>query len=307
MLKINSMNSSFTLKAPAKINWSLYVLNKRDDGYHNILSLMHCIGLYDTLTFEHSDTLQLVADIDIPYHQNLVYKAAKRLMSYTGISKGAKIVLKKEIPSGSGLGGGSSDAAYTLIGLNKLWGLGLKDEELKEISAGLGSDVPFFFDCPIAIARGRGEILMPLEIGISYTLLLVKPLVSISTAWAYEKIGARVNRYGGQETDKNNMELTNMEDKFNNIKFIYEAIKAGDVSLLHAHIHNDFEEAVIEKYPVIDKLKKKLLCVGASMAIMSGSGSTVFGLFENRDRAVEASRHFSSYWNRVVLTAVNSE
>lgn len=298
------MNLSLTLKAPAKINWSLYVLNKRDDGYHNILSLMHCIGLYDTLTFEYSDALELVADIDVPYHRNLVYKAAERLMSYTGTSKGAKIVLKKEIPSGSGLGGGSSDAAYTLIGLNKLWGLGLREEKLKEIGACLGSDVPFFFDCPVAIAGGRGEILIPLEIGISYTLLLVKPLVAVSTAWAYEKIGARVE---GQDADKNNMELTNMEDKFNNIKLIYEAIKAGDVSLLHAHVHNDFEEAVIGKYPVIGGLKEKLLRAGASMAIMSGSGSTVFGLFEKRDRAVEASRHFSSYWNRVVETTVSSE
>ncbi len=290
-----------TLKAPAKINWSLYVLNKRDDGYHNILSLMHCIGLYDTLTFEHSDALELAADIDVPYHHNLVYKAAERLMSYTGTSKGAKIVLKKEIPSGSGLGGGSSDAAYTLIGLNKLWGLGLREEDLKEIGADLGSDVPFFFDCPVAIAEGRGEVLTPLEIGISYTLLLVKPSASVSTAWAYEKIRSRVKGQGSS------MELTKTGGKFNNIKFIYEAIKTGDVSLLHAHVHNDFEEAVIGKYPVIGGLKEKLLYAGASMAIMSGSGSTVFGLFESRAKAIEAAKLFSSYWNRVVETTVSSE
>ncbi len=296
----------FELRAPAKINWSLYVLNKRDDGYHDILSLMHCIGLYDTLTFEHSDTIELITDMDIPPHQNLVYKAAQSLQSHAGIKNGAKIVLKKEIPSGAGLGGGSSDAAYTLIGLNKLWGLGLKIDELKTIGSMLGSDVPFFFgnisanisNSPIAIAEGRGEILTPLKIDRSYTLLLIKPSISIPTAWAYEKLGSRVRGQGSKA------ELTKTGDKIDNINLIYNALKTGDISFLKARIHNDFEDAVIEEYPVIGSLKGKLLNAGASMAIMSGSGSTVFGLFEDRDKAVSASKQFSSHWNRVVETLI---
>ncbi len=292
-----TFRSSLVLKAPAKINWSLYVLNKREDGYHNILSLMQCVELYDTLTFEHSDVIEVITDMDILYSQNLVYKAALSLKSYAGIKNGAKIILKKEIPSGAGLGGGSSDAAYTLIGLNKLWGLRLKNDELKIIGSRLGSDVPFFFHCPMAIAEGRGEILNPLKIDKSYALLLIKPSVSISTAWAYENIGANYKAN----------ELTKTGHKDNNIKLIYDALKTGDISSLKSMIHNDFEEIIIEKYPVIGSLKQRLLDAGASAAIMSGSGSTVFGLFENMDKAVNASGQFSSHWNMIVLTAVNSE
>jgi 4-diphosphocytidyl-2-C-methyl-D-erythritol kinase len=296
-------HSSLVLKAPAKINWSLYVLNKRDDGYHDILSLMHCIGLYDTLAFEHSDTIELITDMDIPPQNNLVYKAAKSLQSHTGVKNGSRIVLKKEIPSGAGLGGGSSDAACTLIGLNKLWGLGLKDDELKTIGSMLGSDVPFFFGnmagYPMAIAEGRGEILTPLKIDISYTLLLIKPSISISTAWAYEKISSKLKV-------QNSKKLTKTVDKINNINLIYNALKAGDISFLKAGVHNDFEDAVIEEYPDVGSLKDKVLNAGASMAIMSGSGSAVFGLFEDRDKAVNASRQFSSHWNRVVETIISS-
>ncbi|MBI5212171.1 MAG: 4-(cytidine 5'-diphospho)-2-C-methyl-D-erythritol kinase [Nitrospirae bacterium] len=295
-------HSPVVLKAPAKINWSLYVLNKRDDGYHNIVSLMHCIGLYDMLTFEPSDTIELVSDMDLPDNQNLVYKAAVKLRSHAGTEMGARITLKKEIPSGAGLGGGSSDAAYTLIGLNKLWGIGLDAGELKDIGSGLGADVPFFFDCPIALAEGKGEILTPLSISVPYTLLVVKPSISVSTAWAYEKIGERlIGQVAGQ---KGPSELTKTRDKINNIKLIYDALKEGDTSFLKAKVHNDFEAVVKRKYPVIGFVKEELLNAGALLSIISGSGSAVFGLFEDRDKAVNVSSRFSSHWNRVVETLV---
>lgn len=298
-----------TLNAPAKINWSLYVLNKRDDGYHNIISLMHCIGLYDTLTFEPSDTIELVSDMDIPDNQNLVYKAALKLRSYAGTKMGAKIALKKEIPSGAGLGGGSSDAAYTLIGLNKLWGLGLNESELKGMGSGLGADVPFFFDCPIAVAEGKGEILTPLNISLPYTLLVVKPPISVSTAWAYEQIGARGKGQGAETTETGDdeqvaSELTKTGDKINNIKLIYGALKKGDTSFLKAKVHNDFECVIKQKHPVIGDVKEELLNAGAVLSIMSGSGSAVFGLFEDRDTAISVLSRFSSYWNRVVETLI---
>ena len=302
-------HSPLVLKAPAKINWSLYVLNKRDDGYHNIVSLMHCIGLYDMLTFEPSDTIELVSDMDLPDNQNLVYKAAVKLRSYAGTKMGARITLKKEIPQGAGLGGGSSDAAYTLIGLNKLWGLGLDAGELKDMGSGLGADVPFFFDCPIAVAEGKGEILTSLNISIPYTLLVVKPPISVSTAWAYEQIGARGKGQGAETTETGDdeqvaSELTKTGDKINNIKLIYGALKKGDTSFLKAKVHNDFEDAVKRKYPVIGFIKEELLDAGALLSIMSGSGSAVFGLFEDRDKAVNVSSRFSSHWNRVVETLV---
>jgi len=304
---------SFTLRAPAKINWTLYVLNKREDGYHNILSLMHCVNLYDTLIFEHASGIELIASMDIPIEQNLVYKAAVILKEYTGTKAGAKIVLKKEIPSGAGLGGGSSDAACALTGLNRLWRLGLPADELKTIGSRIGSDVPFFVNyysdtcCPLAVVESRGEALTPLKIDKSSTLLLVKPSISISTAWAYEKISLnRTPHFFQKVRGQDSKKLTKTRDKINNIKLIYNALKTGDMSFVNARIHNDFEGAVIEEYPVIGSLKEELLNVGASMAIMSGSGSTVFGLFDNRDKAVSASRKFSSYWNRVVETIISS-
>ena len=285
-----------TLKAPAKINWSLYVLDKRADNYHNILSLMQCIGLYDELTFCPSEQLEVVTDMDIPAEQNLVFKAAQLLQQKTPTKKGARIVLKKEIPSGAGLGGGSSDAACTLSGLSKLWDLGLDRSRLKAMGSTLGSDVPFFFDCPSAMAGGRGEILTPLDIVRPYTLLLVKPSISVSTAWAY----------GAREGAKRLLELTKTGDNVDNIKLIFEAINNSDLSILKSLVHNDFEDTVIQRYPVIGALKEGLLEAGAALALMSGSGSTVFGLFKDRPAAVRAAGRFSGHWSRVVETLTSA-
>ncbi len=284
-----------TLNAPAKINWSIYVLNKRNDGYHNILSLMQCIGLYDEISFDHADGIEIETDMDIPAGQNLVYKAARMLQSYAGSKKGAKIILKKNIPSGAGLGGGSSDAAFALKGLNKLWGFGFSDNELKSIGSRLGSDVPFFFECPIALAEGRGEMLTSLNIDVSYYLLLIKPAVSISTAWAYKNMASGI----GQNND---LQLTKIEDKINNIKFIYEALRLGDTVAIKTSIRNDFEGVIMKKYPEIMDLKDMLLGAGASAALMSGSGSVVYGVFLKKDDAVSASRHFTSYWHSIAET-----
>ncbi len=286
-------SSALVLKAPAKINWALYVLDKRNDGYHNILSLMQCIELYDTLIFEESDCVEVITDIKVPVKENLVYKAALLLNDRLGIKRGVRIRLYKEIPSGAGLGGGSSDAAYTLMGLNKFWDLRLSREELKLFGSEIGSDVPFFFHCPIGIVEGKGDIIKPLDINNRYTILLVKPSVSISTVWAY-----------GQLT-KREIELTNIVNKFNNIQLIYNTLKSGDISSIKSKAINDFEGLVISEYPVIGEIKERLLDAGALVAIMSGSGSTVFGLFEDMQKAVDASRHFLSYWNRVVLTSID--
>jgi len=285
-----------TLNPPAKINWSLYVLGKRDDGYHNILSLMQCVDLHDTITLGSSSALELYSDMTIPAEQNLVFKAALALRETVGTGQGARIVLKKKIPSGAGLGGGSSDAAYTLIGLNRLWGLKLETDVLKRIGCALGSDVPFFFDCPAALAQGRGEMLFPQHISGSRTLLLIKPGASIPTDWAYKTMA---DIRGTQSTVS---DLTNTEEKLNNIKLIVDVLNNGPLSLLRSLLHNDFERVVIEKHPVIGEIKERLLAAGASAALLSGSGSAVFGLFDNRESAYRASQLFLSFWNRVVHT-----
>jgi 4-diphosphocytidyl-2-C-methyl-D-erythritol kinase len=242
--------------------------------------------------------------MDLPVEQNLVFKAAQMLQRHAGIKKGARIKLEKDIPSGSGLGGGSSNAAYTLVGLNRLWGLGLSGDELKTIGSSLGSDVFFFFaniaGNPLAITEGRGEVLTPLKINIPFILLLVKPPLSVSTSWAYETIRSK-RQLQGVKT-----ELTKIEDKINNIQLIYKLLLTGETRLLGSIIYNDFEDIVIEKHPVIRILKDEILKAGASLSLMSGSGSTVFGIFEDKDRAIKASERLSSYWNRVVETGISS-
>ncbi len=282
-----------TVKAPAKINWSLFVLDKRGDGYHNILSLLHCIGLYDILEFELSDTLTLESDLDIPCERNLVYKAASLLKNYSGTEKGARIILRKEIPSGAGLGGGSSDAAYTLMALNDLWELDLGKAELKALGSSLGSDVPFFFDGPLAAAEGRGERLTSWPVAKSYVLLLVKADCSVSTSWAYGSL----DREG-----EGKMASAQIENKKNNIQLTYRALAAGDIYSIAGNTHNDFEKSVIRHYPVIGAVKERLLKNGAVMALMSGSGSTVFGLFNDEIAALNASGNFQSYFCKVVKT-----
>jgi len=285
-----------TLNPPAKINWSLYVLGKRDDGYHNIISLMQCVDLHDTITLGPSSALELYSDMKIPAEQNLVFKAALALREAVGTGLGARIHLKKEIPAGAGLGGGSSDAAYALIGLNRLWGLKLETDALKRIGVALGSDVPFFFDGPAALAQGRGEMLFPEYISGSRTLLLIKPGASIPTAWAYKAMADL------RATKSTISDLTNTEEKLNNIKLIVDVLNNGPLSLLRSLLQNDFERVAIEKHPVIGEIKERLLAAGASTALLSGSGSAVFGLFENRESACRASQLFLSFWNRVVNT-----
>jgi 4-diphosphocytidyl-2-C-methyl-D-erythritol kinase len=285
-----------TLSPPAKINWSLYVLGKRDDGYHNIISLMQCVDLHDTITLQPSAAIELHTDMKIPAEQNLVFKAALALREAVGTTLGARIHLKKDIPSGAGLGGGSSDAAYALIGLNRLWGLELETDTLRRIGASLGSDVPFFFDSPAALAQGRGEMLFPEHISRSLKLLLIKPEASIPTAWAYKVLA---DLRGPESTVSY---LTNTEEKLNNIKLIVEVLNNGPLSLLRSLLHNDFERVVIEKHPVIGEIKERLLAAGASAALLSGSGSAVFGLFEDKASADQASHLFLPFWNRVVST-----
>jgi 4-diphosphocytidyl-2-C-methyl-D-erythritol kinase len=286
--------NSLTLRAPAKINWFLKVTGKRDDGYHNIISLMQCISLYDDLILEHADTIEVVSDSDIPLDDNLVYKAASLLKKYTSYRKGAKIVLQKDIPLGAGLGGGSSNAAYTLSGLNMLWGLELNNEKLSSIGAEIGSDVPFFLNSPSAIVEGRGEKVSPIKLNSSMVLLLVKPPISVSTAWAYASF------------DKlNDSKLTK---KTIDIKLLCRAFKKQDFASLSTMLSNDLEKVIIERYPVVGEIKNRLLERGVVISAMSGSGPTVFGVFDNKDMAENAIEAMwpSVYggWYKVVETLI---
>jgi len=283
------------LRAPAKINWFLLVLSKREDGFHNIMSLMQCIRLYDDLIFEHADTIELESDLTIPVKDNLVHKAASLLKYYTSYRKGIKITLKKSIPIGAGLGGGSSDAAYTLSGLNLLWGLGLNNRDLSSIGAEIGSDVPFFLNSPVAIVEGRGERVSPLKIDSSIDILLVNPFISISSAWAYASFDKL--RMHGELAEP-------LTKKTVDIKLFCRAIEKKDFASLVTMLKNDLERSVKEKYPVVDKIKKSMLQNGAVISAMSGSGPTVFGIFESKDTAKKAARVMKPHWCRLVETII---
>jgi 4-diphosphocytidyl-2-C-methyl-D-erythritol kinase len=274
----------FSLRAPAKINWFLSVLGRRSDGYHDIVSPMQCVSLFDVLDFDESDRIELESEMDIPAEENLVYRAAALLREHASYKGGAKITLRKEIPSAAGLGGGSSDAAFTLIGLNRLWGLRKGREELMHLAAALGSDVPFFINGPFSLIEGRGEKVSTLAAESPVAVLLVNPGVPVSTAWAYGSHKAELTK------------------KSVDIKLFCQALDGRDFSSLRRMIFNDLERPVTGRYPVVARIKEMLVSHGAVISCMSGSGPTVFGVFLSERQALEAAAKMGEYWRRVVQT-----
>lgn len=289
-----SDNSSFVLKAPAKINWFLIVNGLRGDGYHEIISLMQMVSLYDEIRFEESEDIEIITDTDIPLKDNLIYKTVDLLKRSFGHikSQGVRITLKKDIPIAAGLGGGSSDAATTIMGLNRLWGLNLSPEDMMNTGASIGSDVPFFLGSPAAIVKGRGEDVHPVKLRHSYPLLLVKPPIRVETAWAYsefDKISR--GREEGYDPDYPSLFVKLLNDR------------AG--SDLHDNARNDLEGIVIKRFPEIGEIKEMLKKLGAFFTIMSGSGPTVIGIFDSIEKTSQAMKAFpEDYWCRMALTVV---
>lgn len=292
-----------TLNAPAKINWFLTVIGKRNDGFHEIQSLIQKITLYDVLRFSlleetadpglsdritPFDNIVVETSAPIATEQNLVYKAAMRLKSRYGVKNGAVIYLEKNIPMGAGLGGGSSDAAAALQGLNELWSLGLTVEELCDTAEELGSDVPFFLRGSLSYVYGRGEKLISRKALRPLDLLLVKPSFDVSTEWVY----------------KNFALLTKKVEKVNNIEHFIRNVERAELSGLTRDLSNDLESVTVSSFPVIAEIKDRLRKQGAVFSLMSGSGSTVFGVFESSRLAEQASLFFNDYWTAVVETVI---
>jgi 4-diphosphocytidyl-2-C-methyl-D-erythritol kinase len=262
------------IKAPAKINIGLSILSKRADGFHNLSTLFYPISdLFDVLIFEPSDDFIFVCNSDsIPNdHSNLVVKAKNILEMVTERSIKVKITLNKQIPSQAGLGGGSSDAAATLISLNEMFHLGLKYEQLINLSLQLGSDVPFFIKSKPAIGASRGEVLDYLDLEITEPILLINPGINIPTRVAFQNIVPLDTWFDFRSIIVNNK---------------------LDYTLMKSNVKNDFEKYVFKKYPVIEKIKKQLYENGALFALMSGSGSSVYGIFPTEEIAYTASRLF---------------
>lgn len=252
--------------APAKINLGLEILNKRPDGYHNVDMIMQSVSLYDVLEVSISGdgAINIESNVNIACEtkKNIVYKAIKCFFEFTGIiNPGISVYINKSIPICAGLAGGSSDAAATIVALNKLFDKKLLQEDLMKIGSKVGSDVPFCICGGTVRASGRGDILIPINSKVKYHLVIVKPDVSISTANAYK------------ESEHVNGKNTGAIDK---ISF---AISNGNLSLMCSSLFNRFESLVNIKE--IDFLKNKLIALGANGVLMTGSGSAVFGIFED--------------------------
>ena len=283
-------------KAYAKINLGLKILGKRPDGYHDILTVMQTVSLHDTLILKETsaEIILTCSDPDIPCDErNLVYRAALALKRRSRVNKGAHIVLDKQIPSGAGLGGGSSDAASTLRALTRLWDLKVTPEILYSIAASLGADVPFFLQKGTAIARGKGEILEYINWPEQQFYVLVYPGYSVSTRWAYDHW--QTNR----QTDSRKMDLT-FDSKY--VNFIGFSDRDPSTALhLYNVLENDFEEIVGARYPEILEVKAMVLSCGAFAASMSGSGSTVYGAFESEEAAQQAATSLTNSSFRVFM------
>lgn len=253
------------------------MLGKRADGYHDLDTILQTVSLHDTLEISLIDEPHLIMsgdDRSLPTDQhNLVMRAARCLQTHSGTSKGARIRLQKRIPSPAGLGGGSSDAAVTLMGLCRLWQLNVKEEELLRIAAQLGSDVPFFLHGGRARAQGRGELITPGKDAPETFLLILKPNANLSTADAYRVLDER--------------SLTSPNSKI--ILSTSEATEAFENSF--ANLTNDFEAVALDLEPEIRRAKNALSRADAAATLLAGSGSAVFGIFDSEDaqrRAIQA-------------------
>lgn len=265
------------LFAPAKINLGLQIIGKRNDGFHNIHSLFFPIkSIADTLTIElaQSVTLTCSQELDIPNENNIVVKAANLLKQRYNIDMGAKISLQKNIPHGAGLGGGSSDAATILKGLQLLWNIDISPNELSEIASELGSDVPFFLQDHPALIQGRGEIVHPFMFSSNWIILIVSPAIYSNTSLAY----------AGLDTSNFPKIEVNFVDALQQSK--------DDCSKMKDLLFNDFEYSIFTRYPELAEIKSQLYKQGAFFAGMSGSGSTMFGLFLDTSTAHNAKFAF---------------
>lgn len=266
--------TELSLKALAKINLGLDVIRKREDGYHQVRMIMQTIHLYDRIVLTRTKDSDIKVETNLFFlpsnENNLVHKAAALLKDEFKIKDGVYINLKKHIPVSAGLAGGSSDAAAVLYGMNRMFQLGLSLSDLKERGVKIGADVPYCLMRGTALAEGIGEELTVLKSAPKCPVLIAKPAINVSTKSVYE-----------------NLKLDG-KMKHPNIDALMKDIERGDLKSLASNMGNVLETVTIPDYPVIAELKKEMIRLGALNAMMSGSGPTVFGLFEHVDQAKHA-------------------
>lgn len=269
-------SSLYTTKAPAKLNLRLKVTGRRPDGYHELISVMVPIDLFDLLELRVIQKgIKLACDgFQVPSHENnLAYRAARSFLSRAGIAKGISIKLVKNIPVAAGLGGGSSDAAATLLALNEIWSKPLSLSDLHALAIRLGADVPFFLYPRPSLAMGIGEILEPVERWPKFWYVLVSPPLQVATSWVYRHL---------------KLKLTTGE-----YEHILKSLRNDPLPISHI-LENDLEEVTSASYPIIDTIKRLLVNAGAEGALMTGSGPSVFGVFLSLDQATSARQYLIS-------------
>lgn len=263
------------LKALGKINLGLDVLGRRENGYHDVRMVMQTVYLYDRIIMKKSKTPGIRLETNLYYlpvnENNLAYQAAQMLMDEFHMEEGVSIQLDKHIPVAAGMAGGSSNAAAVLFGMNRMFSLGLSQKELMERGVKLGADVPYCIMRGTVLAEGIGEILTPLSPMPKCYVLIAKPAISVSTKMVYEKLDSH--------------EIEDHPD----IDGILAGLKAGDLKKVAGSMGNVLERVTVDAYPVIDQIKEMMIKEGALNAMMSGSGPTVFGIFEEKAMARKAA------------------
>lgn len=263
-----------SLKALAKINLGLDVVRRREDGYHEVRMIMQTIHLFDRVNIEKTSEPGIKIKTNLSYlpinENNLICKAGRLLMDEFDITEGVSVDLEKRIPVAAGMAGGSTDAAAMLYGMNKMFGLGLSMQELKDRGVKIGADVPYCLMRGTALAEGIGEKLKSLPPMIKCPVLIAKPQISVSTKFVYE-----------------NLKLDE-KAKHPDIDQLIKDIKTKDLQGVCDHMGNILETVTIPNYPIIAEIKKNMIENGAAGAMMSGSGPTVFGLFDDAEKAKQA-------------------
>jgi 4-diphosphocytidyl-2-C-methyl-D-erythritol kinase len=273
------------LSAYAKVNLGLEVLGRREDGYHELRTILQTVDFRDELTFEAEDSGIRLTTNDPSLgtgRENLVVRAASVLAEAAGYRGGAFIHLEKQVPQGMGLGGGSSDAATTLVALDRLWNTRASPQDLHRLAASIGMDVPFFLYGGTALAVSRGDEVYPLEMPVDFPIVLILPDFSISTAEAY-----------------GNLRLTNREA---GLKLLHFAWNLPEVRIGLRELVNDLENAAGDRVDSIQEYKRLLLDLGATSSMMSGSGASVFGIFHDEASAEDAARSLGLRGIRAIAT-----
>jgi 4-diphosphocytidyl-2-C-methyl-D-erythritol kinase len=282
------------LKSPCKVNLILNILGKRADGFHELETVMHPVAIHDVLSIGRiASGIELTCDQpELPTDaRNLVHRAAAAFLNETGIQEGTRIHLAKRIPMEAGLGGGSGNAATTLLGLNQVFGAPLEEGALQRLAATLGSDVPFFLQRGPAIAVGRGEevkSLPPFEALRGFYFLLIHPGFGVSTPWAYKNLARFPAALNGERGRAGRL---------------VEKLKSS-IEVARTDFYNSLEAPVLEKFPLLEIFQEFLRGEGAEVALMSGSGSTTFALFSDRNKAEEVQEAVKGKFGQSTWVAV---